>query len=92
MARNTQLIWVKREAKYFCRWGWTQHRVICPAGKINPMISAKRNVILRCSPSSASLEGWCSAQCVRPSFEARKSSHLTMTAAPGQFDSFEKSG
>src|ERR1700749_5342053 len=30
------------------------------------------NVILRCSPSSASLEGWCSARCLRPSFEARK--------------------
>ena len=28
----------------------------------------------------ARLEGWCSAQCVRPSFEARKSSHLRMTS------------
>jgi hypothetical protein len=27
----------------------------------------------------ARLEGWCSALCVRPSFEARKSSHLRMT-------------
>jgi hypothetical protein len=32
MAKNKQVIWVKREAKYFCKWGWTQHRVICPAG------------------------------------------------------------
>jgi hypothetical protein len=41
------VIWVKRKTKYFCKWGWTQHRVICSTGKINLVISAKRNVILR---------------------------------------------
>jgi hypothetical protein len=30
---NTQVIWVKREAKYFCKRSWTQHRVICPSTK-----------------------------------------------------------
>jgi hypothetical protein len=47
MARNKHLSWVKRKTKYFCKWGWTQHRVICPIGKINLVIYAKRNVILR---------------------------------------------
>jgi hypothetical protein len=28
------------------------------------------------------LEGWCSAQRARPSFEARKSGHLRMTTKP----------
>ena len=34
-----ELIWVRREAKYFCKWGWTshfgKHEVICPSGKIS---------------------------------------------------------
>jgi hypothetical protein len=34
-AINTQVIWVGSEAKYFCKWGWTQHRVICPFGQIH---------------------------------------------------------
>src|SRR5437016_13278569 len=31
------LIWVRRERKYFCKWGWTgslaKHEVICPSGR-----------------------------------------------------------
>jgi hypothetical protein len=45
MARNKQLSWVKRKTKYFCKWGWTQHRVICPNDKINIVVPAKHNVI-----------------------------------------------
>ena len=33
-----QLIWVSREAKYFCKRGWTghfgKHEVICPSGSL----------------------------------------------------------
>jgi hypothetical protein len=77
MAMNKHLIWVKREANYFCEKGWTQHRVICPSGQINPYF-AKLNVIpgtnaerspVRCAPFSARPEGWCSALRARPSFE-----------------------
>ena len=39
-AANKQVIWVRRKQKYFCKRGWTQHRVICPSGKIDLMISA----------------------------------------------------
>jgi hypothetical protein len=45
MTGNTQVIWVRSEAKYFCKRGWTQHRVICPAGT---------HVILRSAPLRAS--------------------------------------
>jgi hypothetical protein len=34
--RIMDLIWVRREGKYFCKWGWTghfgKHEVICPTG------------------------------------------------------------
>jgi hypothetical protein len=31
MAKNKQVIWVKRETKYFCKRVWTgQIRLICP--------------------------------------------------------------
>jgi hypothetical protein len=34
--RNMELIWARREAKYFCKWGWTgqpaKHELICPSG------------------------------------------------------------
>src|SRR5258708_1116279 len=37
-ARISELIWVGREGKYFCKRGWTghfgKHEVICPSGKI----------------------------------------------------------
>ena len=33
MAKNKQVIWIESEAKYFCKKGWTQHRVICPIGR-----------------------------------------------------------
>jgi hypothetical protein len=33
---DLEVIWVKREGKYFCKWGWTghfgKHEVICPSG------------------------------------------------------------
>jgi hypothetical protein len=36
-ARISELIWVEREAKYFCKRGWTghfgKHEVICPSGR-----------------------------------------------------------
>jgi hypothetical protein len=43
MAKIKQVIWVKCETKYFCKMGWTQHRVICLGGKINQMIFIGRN-------------------------------------------------
>jgi hypothetical protein len=34
---DIEVIWVRREPKYFCKWGWTVNqspcRLICPAGK-----------------------------------------------------------
>jgi hypothetical protein len=30
-----ELIWVKREGKYFCKWGWTGQPLICPSGGIS---------------------------------------------------------
>src|SRR2546421_12394742 len=33
---DMHLIWVRREQKYFCKWGWTgnlaKHELICPSG------------------------------------------------------------
>jgi hypothetical protein len=33
---DLEVIWVRREGKYFCKWGWTshfgKHEVICPSG------------------------------------------------------------
>jgi hypothetical protein len=34
-ARLSELIWVGREGKYFCKWGWTGNSLICPSGKID---------------------------------------------------------
>src|SRR5712692_1965028 len=33
-AGDIEVIWVKREAEYFCKWDWTGKSVICPSGKI----------------------------------------------------------
>ena len=34
---DLEVIWVRREQKYFCKRGWTshfgKHEVICPSGK-----------------------------------------------------------
>jgi hypothetical protein len=36
---DIKVIWVRREGKYFCKRGWTdhfgKHEVICPSGKIS---------------------------------------------------------
>ncbi len=36
---DIEVIWVRRETKYFCKRGWTshfgKHEVICPSGKIS---------------------------------------------------------
>ena len=32
--RVLDLIWVRREANYFCKWDWTGTSVICPPGKL----------------------------------------------------------
>jgi hypothetical protein len=32
-ADDIDLIWVKREQKYFRKWGWTAKSLICPSGK-----------------------------------------------------------
>jgi hypothetical protein len=41
-----QLIWVRRETKYFCKRGWTshfgKHEVICPTGKISWAVRLSR--------------------------------------------------
>jgi hypothetical protein len=37
MARIVKVIWVRREGKYFCAWGWTGTSLICadlPVGQI----------------------------------------------------------
>ena len=31
---DIDLIWVKPERKYFCKWGWTGNSVICPSGAL----------------------------------------------------------
>jgi len=35
--RISELIWVRREQEYFCKWGWTRQlakrELICPTGK-----------------------------------------------------------
>jgi hypothetical protein len=33
MAANMEMIWVWREAKYFCEWGWTGDQKNCATGK-----------------------------------------------------------
>ena len=37
--RDLEVIWVRREAKHFCKWGWTREPqgcpLICPSGKIS---------------------------------------------------------
>jgi hypothetical protein len=79
MARNKQVIWVNREARYFCKRGWTQHRVICLAGKINPVISANRNVILRCELLRASKDGHTHDAEHHPSRRVEDDAHLGIT-------------
>src|SRR5258706_7238587 len=32
MAADIEVIWVRREQKYFCNWGWTGKSLICPSG------------------------------------------------------------
>jgi hypothetical protein len=32
--RVLDLIWVRREENYFCKWDWTGTSVICPSGKL----------------------------------------------------------
>jgi hypothetical protein len=43
MARDIKVIWVKREGKYFCKWGWTANSLICPSGKSPPPVSFVRD-------------------------------------------------
>jgi hypothetical protein len=51
MTGDTQVICLGSEAKYFCKWGWTQHRVICPGdGKEMLMPSGERRQARRNSP------------------------------------------
>jgi len=59
------------KTEIFLQMGLDRESVICPSGCFSCAYD-HRSVILRCAPPSARLEGWCSAQCVRPSFEARK--------------------
>src|SRR6202158_1963570 len=33
-AGDIDLIWVRREGKYFCKWGWTVNSLICPSGQL----------------------------------------------------------
>src|ERR1700682_3998948 len=35
-AGDIEVIWVRREGKYFCKWGWTVNSLICPSGKSLP--------------------------------------------------------
>jgi hypothetical protein len=35
MARDVEVIWVKKEQEYFCEGGWTGVSVICRDEKIN---------------------------------------------------------
>jgi len=50
-ARISELIWVWRKQKYFCKRGWTahfgKHEVICPSGKIS---KAHKHVITGLDP------------------------------------------
>ena len=48
-ARNTPLIWVKREAKHFCEEGWTAKRAKDPSGKSVGSPSATRSKVARIS-------------------------------------------
>jgi hypothetical protein len=32
---DKQLIWVRRERLYFCKWDWTAKLLICPSGQIS---------------------------------------------------------
>ncbi len=44
MAGHVHLIWVRRERKYFCKWGWTPKSLICPP----PGKSVRRVVPVLC--------------------------------------------
>jgi hypothetical protein len=63
MTENKHVIWVKSEAKYFWKWGWTAKSVTCLVGQISLIISTKHTVILRCARFLARLEGWPHARC-----------------------------
>jgi hypothetical protein len=60
-ARDIKVILVKRERKYFCKWGWTgelaKHELICPSGKIRLIGSTNYNVSAAAVSSLASLAG-----------------------------------
>jgi hypothetical protein len=48
-ARDIDLIWVKREAKYFLKWGWTANSKNCPSGKSASASTAiKRTMHAKC--------------------------------------------
>jgi len=70
---NTQVIWVERKSKYFCKWGWTQHRVICPIGRTHRCSRHPEERRLR----RVSKDGVQRCACGYPSRRARKSAHLT---------------
>jgi hypothetical protein len=72
MARNKQVIWVKRETKYFYKRGWTQYRVICPIGQTHWCS------ILRCAHFLArSKDVVQRGACGHPSRRAEGGAHLT---------------
>src|SRR6266566_2937253 len=43
---SVEVIWVRRQTKYFCKRGWTdhfgKHEVICPSGKISGRVLLDR--------------------------------------------------
>ena len=84
MAIEVKLICPRDQARPLRHIGTTGKSAKCCQGLFCSVIlrtcETISAVILRCAPSSARLEGWCSAWCPRPSFEARKSSHLRMTS------------
>jgi hypothetical protein len=41
MAGVLDLIWVKREAEYFCEKGWTGQPLICPSGKLSTVCASR---------------------------------------------------
>jgi hypothetical protein len=52
--RISELIWVRREGKYFCKRGWTghpgKHQLICPSGKSIPFALRARGTPPTCPP------------------------------------------
>jgi hypothetical protein len=37
---DVEVIWVKRESKYFCEEDWTGEALICPSGDLIPRFSS----------------------------------------------------